>query len=283
MVDLSGTPTACVIGHPIAHSLSPVIHRHWLHRLGLEGDYVTHEVAPTDLSAFVKDLRSGLWLGANVTLPHKEAVLALVDAATPAAQAIGASNTLAMDRATGLLTGDNTDAIGFARNLDDCIPDWRSGHHALVLGAGGAARAIIFACLDAGYEIVTVANRTLERAQTLADVFGNKVRPAIWDRATDIMSETDLLVNTTALGMAGKPDLEIGIDRLPAHALVADIVYRPLETDLLRNAAARGLKTADGLGMLLHQAAPGFARWFGRTPPVDAHLRQSVLAHLGQA
>lgn len=273
---------ACVIGHPIAHSLSPAIHRHWLFRYGIDGDYVVHDVATDDLPGFLDTIRQGVWDGANVTLPHKEAVLALADRAMPAARAIGAANTLHLDDATGELVADNTDATGFARNLDDLMPQWRDGHKALVLGAGGAARAIIHACLEAGYETVTISNRTSERAQALAEAFGSKVTTAPW-LDQDVMVDTDLLINTTALGMEGKPPLEIELDRLPSTSLVTDIVYRPLETDLLRTARARNLQTAEGLGMLLHQAAPGFARWFGQEPSVDAELRAAVLAMLGPA
>lgn len=265
-------PQAYVIGHPVAHSRSPLLHGYWLKRLGLAGRYDKRDVAPQALPAFFDGMRAGQAAGCNVTVPHKEAALALVDEATPAARAIGAVNTVW--REGDRLIGDNSDAYGFLANLDDRAPGWeRRCKRAIVLGAGGATRAVLYALLSRRLS-VALHNRTLERAQKLADEFGPRVSVlATADLATGL-SACDLLVNATALGMAGKPELDIDLAGLPPAALVHDIVYVPLKTRLLYIAEARGNPVVDGLGMLIHQAVPGFERWFGVRPVPDEAQRR---------
>ena len=270
---------AFVIGHPIAHSRSPLIHGHWLSSLGLDGSYERIDVAPGDLRTFIADLSKNGFVGGNVTIPHKEVVRELVARPSEAAELIGAVNTLWS--ADGILHGDNTDAQGFASNLENYQPGWSSVSSALVLGAGGAARAILFALVQAGIRDIRVVNRTLARAQELADRFGNGVSAHSWDDMNELATEAELVVNTTSVGMGGKGPAPLDVGILPAAALVTDIVYTPLQTPLLAAASARGLRTVDGLGMLLHQAAPGFERWFGVLPPVTDELRDLVVADLG--
>lgn len=270
---------AFVIGHPIAHSRSPLIHGHWLSSLGLDGSYERIDVAPGDLRTFIADLSKNGFVGGNVTIPHKEVVRELVARPSEAAELIGAVNTLWS--ADGILHGDNTDAQGFASNLENYQPGWSSVSSALVLGAGGAARAILFALVQAGIRDIRVVNRTLARAQELADRFGNGVSAHSWDDMNELATEVELVVNTTSVGMGGKGPAPLDVGILPTAALVTDIVYTPLQTPLLAAASARGLRTVDGLGMLLHQAAPGFERWFGVLPPVTDELRDLVVADLG--
>lgn len=274
----SGMRAACVIGWPAAHSRSPLIHRHWLATYGIAGDYRVEAVPPEDFPAFVKDLAGRGYVGANVTLPHKEAALAL-SAPDDRARKIGAANTLWIDGAK--LRATNTDAEGFIANLDASAPNWDRGiETALVLGAGGSARAVVYGLVDRGVPRIYVANRTLPRAEELARRFGAAVHPIQWDEARGLFGATQLLVNTTTLGMVGQPVLDIGLGRLPANAVVADLVYAPLETALLAAARERGLRRADGLGMLLHQAVRGFSLWFGVTPAVTPELRKLVEADL---
>lgn len=270
---------AFVCGHPVAHSRSPLIHGHWLSTLGIDGTYERIDVAPSDIRTFLADLPRNGYAGGNVTIPHKEAAFEAVVRRDGEAEAIGAVNTLWLEG--GDLCGGNTDAIGFAANLDEQASGWRGRDVAVVLGAGGAARAIVHAILSAGYGRVEIVNRTLPRAQDLADLFGAKVRAHGPDLAGSLLPAADLLVNTTSLGMDGEGSLPADVERLPDHALVTDIVYVPLQTPLLVAAAARGLATADGLGMLLHQAVPGFERWFGTRPTVTQALRDLVVADLG--
>ena len=270
---------AFVIGHPIAHSRSPVIHGYWLSSLGLDGSYERIDVAPGDLRTFIADLSKNGFVGGNVTIPHKEVVREFVTRPSEAAELIGAVNTLWS--ADGILHGDNTDAQGFASNLENYQPGWSSVSSALVLGAGGAARAILYALVQAGIRDIRVVNRTLARAQELADRFGNGVSAHSWDDMHELAAEVELVVNTTSVGMGGKGPAPLDVGILPAAALVTDIVYTPLQTPLLAAASARGLRTVDGLGMLLHQAAPGFERWFGVLPPVTDELRDLVVADLG--
>jgi shikimate dehydrogenase len=275
---------AFVIGHPIAHSRSPMIHGHWLRQYGIEGSYRAIDVAPRDLGAFLAGLAENGFAGGNVTIPHKEAVFAAVGRLDEAAQAIGAVNTLWFE--DGVLCGGNTDAYGFAANLDEHAPGWATGGPAVVVGAGGAARAVVHALKARGVRDIRIANRTAERAQDLADRFGGGVSGHPLAALAGLLGDAGLLVNTTALGMQGKEasgGLPADPALLPAHALVTDIVYVPLETPLLAAARRRGLKTVDGLGMLLHQAVPGFERWFGRRPEVTPALRALVVADLGVA
>lgn len=270
---------AFVIGHPIAHSRSPLIHGHWLSRLGLNGSYERIDVAPADLPVFLNDMALNGFVGGNVTIPHKEVVHDLVTRRTDAADLIGAVNTLWF--ADGILHGDNTDAHGFAANLDQYQPGWSSASSALVLGAGGAARAILFALIEKGVRDIRIVNRTLARAQELADRFGDSASAHAWDEMDGLVKDVELVVNTTSVGMGGQGASPLNVSLFSADALVTDIVYTPLQTPLLSAAAARGLRTVDGLGMLLHQAAPGFGRWFGNLPPVTDELRDIIVADLG--
>jgi shikimate dehydrogenase len=275
---MADAPRAFVAGHPIGHSRSPLIHGEWLTRYGIDGVYSAIDVAPQDFPALLVDIRAGKWTGGNVTIPHKEAAFERVDKLDDAAKAIGAVNTLWIEN--GKLIGGNTDAYGFAANLDQRLSGWRDGDNALVLGAGGASRAIIHALLEAGYERIAIVNRTVARAEQLAARFGEKAVAHGWESAETLISRADLVVNTTSLGMTGQPPLELDLGAAATGAMATDIVYVPLETPFLKSAAAAGLKTCDGLGMLLHQAAPGFARWFGRFPEVDEDLRKIVLSDL---
>ena len=269
-------PRAFVIGHPIAHSRSPLLHGFWLNSLGLPGSYERVDVTPDGLADFVGRLRAGAFAGGNVTVPHKTAMLPLIDRLGPAAHAIGAANTLWMEGDT--LCADNTDASGFIANLDDEAPDWSAGTcRAVVLGAGGAARAVVHGLLGRGCA-VAVANRTAAAAEALALHAGCEAIP--WAALPEALSRADLLVNTTVLGMAGQPPLVLDLEPLPGRAVVCDIVYVPLETALLRQARARGNRVVGGLGMLLHQAVPGFERWFGMRPTVTAALRAILEADL---
>ena len=268
---------ACLIGWPAAHSRSPLIHHYWLRTLGIPGGYVIEAVPPDELQDFVFRLTLRGFVGANVTIPHKERVLAL-SAPDARARAVGAANTLWFE--DGELRSTNTDVEGFINNLDASAPGWETCAEALVLGAGGGARAVVFGLLERGIAQVHVVNRTRERAQALASQFGDKVRPAGWEAITDLMPRAGLLVNTTSLGMRGQGALDLDLSGLPNEAVVADLVYVPLTTPLLAAAKARGLKTADGLGMLLHQAVRGFELWFGRRPQVTSELRALVEADL---
>lgn len=271
---------ACLIGWPAAHSRSPLIHHYWLRTLGIEGGYNIEAVPPEGFADFVLHLSSRGFVGGNVTIPHKERVLAL-STPDPRARAVGAANTLWYDH--GELCSTNTDVEGFINNLDACAPGWDAATDALVLGAGGSSRAVVFGLIERGIKRVHLANRTVARARLLADQFGACVDPVEWDAIGDLLPSSALLVNTTSLGMQGQPALEIDVSRLPAPAVVADLVYVPLDTALLSAARARGLRTADGLGMLLHQAVRGFELWFGQRPRVTPELRALVEADLTKA
>ncbi|WP_378946412.1 shikimate dehydrogenase [Mesorhizobium sp. ANAO-SY3R2] len=269
---------AFVCGHPIGHSRSPMIHGYWLEQYGIDGSYTAIDVAPADFPAFLKGLAAAGFRGGNVTIPHKEAAFAGVQRRDEAAEQIGAVNTLWFE--DGVLCGGNTDAYGFAANLDHLAPGWARGDIAVVLGAGGASRATIHALKQRGFNDIRIVNRTVSRAQELADQFGKGVSAHPQAATGELLGDAALLVNTTALGMHGNEGLPADPAALPDHAIVTDIVYVPLETPLLAAARARGLKTVDGLGMLLHQAVPGFERWFGRRPEVTAGLRNLVVADL---
>jgi shikimate dehydrogenase len=268
---------ACLIGWPAAHSRSPLIHHYWLRTLGIEGGYNIEAVPPEGFAEFVLHLSTHGFVGANVTIPHKERALAL-SKPDARARAVGAANTLWYEG--GELRSTNTDIEGFINNLDACAPGWDAATDALVLGAGGSSRAVVFGLIERGVKRVHLANRTVERARALADLFGVSVQPVSWDAIGDLLPRAGLLVNTTSLGMHGQPALEVDVSLLPSHAVVADLVYVPLETPLLAAARARGLKTADGLGMLLHQAVRGFELWFGQRPEVTPELRALVEADL---
>jgi shikimate dehydrogenase len=269
---------ACVIGWPISHSRSPLIHNYWLKQHGINGAYRREAVPPDQFAEFVAKLAGHGYVGANVTLPHKEAALALSQP-DGRAKAVGAANTLWLD--DGTLRSTNTDVNGFLSHLDAVCSQWDRGlDGAIVLGAGGGARAVVFALIERGAGRIHLANRTFSRAEEFRTRFGDVVNPVRWEEVTGLFGGTNLLVNATTLGMTGQPDLDIGVARLPDSAVVADIVYTPLETTLLARARARGLRTADGLGMLLHQAVGGFERWFGVRPEVTAELRALVEADL---
>ena len=277
MTSATTPPAACLIGWPAAHSRSPLIHHYWLRTLGIEGGYVIEAVPPDEFKDFLFRLSLRGFVGANVTIPHKERALAL-SKPDARARAVGAANTLWFEN--GELCSTNTDVEGFIDNLDASAPGWDTCEEALVLGAGGSSRAVVFGLLDRGIKRIHLANRTIGRARALADQFGASVLPVAWDALGDHLPRAGLLVNTTSLGMKGQPPLELDVGQLPSHAVVADLVYVPLDTPLLTASRARGLKTADGLGMLLHQAVRGFELWFGRRPGVTAELRALVEADL---
>jgi len=278
---------ACVIGWPVEHSRSPLIHNYWLKLHGIDGSYEKQAVPPGEAEAFLRSLAERGYVGANVTLPHKLAALKSADIADEAAYAIGAANTLWLDQA-GRLNATNTDAIGFMTNLEAEAPRWNVGRlPVLVIGAGGAARAILYGLLKGGAAKILLANRTRDKAETLTGYFGPMSETRDWIEVVDwkernrAVSDCGLLVNTTSLGMAGQAPLDIDLAGLPADAVVADIVYAPLVTPLLTAAKNRGRTTVDGLGMLLHQAVPGFERWFGVRPEVTPELRAHVASSLG--
>jgi shikimate dehydrogenase len=274
------TTRACVIGWPVEHSRSPLIHGFWLDTYGIDGAYEKEAVRPEDFEGFITSLGERGYAGANVTLPHKEAALHVARSVDEAASAIGAANTLWLDD-HGVLHASNTDAYGFITNLDATAPHWDAGlGAAMVLGAGGASRAILYGLIAAGVPKILLANRTRERAEKLARTFGPSVEVVDWRAREDALSSAGLLVNTTSLGMAGQAPLEMDIRAMPETGVVADIVYVPLETSLLAAARARGLAAVDGLGMLLHQAGPGFERWFGMRPDVSDALRSHVVSSL---
>ncbi len=280
---------ACVIGWPVEHSRSPAIHTYWLKQYGIDGAYEKEAVPPGEAEAFLRALAERGYVGANVTLPHKLAALQAADIADEAAYAIGAANTVWLDSA-GKLNATNTDAEGFMANLNEQAPQWRaSARPALVIGAGGAARAILYALLQAGAPKVLLTNRTAAHATALADYFGPMSPAPRWVEVVDwqergrAVGECGLLVNATSLGMTGQKPLELDLAKLHEDAVVADIVYAPLVTPLLAAARNRGRATVDGLGMLLHQAAPGFERWFGVRPEVTPELRAHIAATLGTA
>lgn len=275
---MAETMKAFVTGHPIKHSRSPKIHGYWLAKHGLDGSYEAIDVAPQDFAEFIGTLRANSYRGGNVTIPHKEAAFALAARRDQAAEEIGAVNTLWFD--DGVLWGGNTDGHGFAANLDDYAPGWAANGAAVVLGAGGASRAVIQALKQRGVSDIRIVNRTLARAQELRDRFGAGVSAHGMAATSELLSDAGLLVNTTALGMHGNEGLSADPALLPDHAIVTDIVYVPLETPLLAAARARNLKTIDGLGMLLNQAVPGFERWFGVRPQVTAELRAIIVADL---
>ena len=270
-------PLAGVIGTPIAHSRSPRLHQHWLRRYGIQGYYIPIDVASDDLEAALETLPKLGFVGINVTIPHKERILALADVVSDRAAVIGAANTIVF-RSDGKIHADNTDGYGFIENLKQYAPDWTAKDApAAVIGAGGAARAIVSALLDAGVPEIRLSNRTKTRAEALRQEFGTKITVYDWVQAGNMFEGAGTIVNTSSLGMQGKPQLRIPLDGIEKTAVVTDLVYAPLETDLLAHARAIGCRTVDGLGMLLHQAAPGFERWFGVRPTVDEDLRQAVL------
>ena len=270
-------PLAGVIGSPIAHSKSPQLHGHWLKVSGLKGFYIPMDVAADDLESVLRTMPKMGFVGVNVTVPHKEKVMELADLVTDRATLIGAANTLIF-RKDGKIHADNTDGYGFIQNLKENAPDWRpKAGPAAVLGAGGAARAIVASLLDAGVPEIMISNRTRVRAEALQADFGSRLTVVDWVQAGNMLEDALTVVNTTSLGMIGKPPLRVPLDGLRQEAVVTDLVYAPLKTRLLLEAEKAGCATVDGLGMLLYQAIPGFERWFGVRPVVDSATRAAAL------
>ena len=270
-------PLAGVIGDPISHSKSPKLFRHWLGRYNLPGHYVPLKVASEDFESVVRTLPKMGFVGANVTIPHKEAALELADKATDRAILIGAANTLVFTK-NGQIRADNTDGYGFVANLQQGAPEWTpDAGPAVVLGAGGAARAVLATLIEVGVPTIFLSNRTRGRAEVLQQAFGPRVQVVDWLEAGNAIEDAQTIINTTSLGMVGQPELRVPLDGLQPGNVVTDLVYAPLETRLLREARQVGCHAVDGLGMLLHQAVPGFERWFGMRPEVDHETRLSVL------
>lgn len=270
-------PLAGVIGQPASHSRSPRLHGHWLARYGLRGHYIPMDIQSGDLARALDVLPRIGFKGVNVTIPHKEAVLDLADIISDRAALIGAANTLTF-QSDGKIYADNTDGLGFISNLNQHVPEWSaSDGPALVLGAGGAARAVVAALLQEGVPKIILANRTRARADALKAHFGGKVSVIDWTHAPNVLDEIKILVNSTALGMSGKEELKLSLENITPGTVVNDLVYTPLKTELLARGDAAGCQVVDGLGMLLHQASPGFERWFGYRPEVDEALRRAVL------
>ncbi|OCP37298.1 shikimate dehydrogenase [Ensifer sp. LC163] len=272
---------AFVTGYPIKHSRSPLIHGYWLKQLGIEGSYRAHEVKPEDFSAFVAELKQGTsgFCGGNVTIPHKEVAHRLADRPDDLCLELGAANTLWIE--AGDVHATNTDGRGFVANLDERAAGWNQCSTAVVLGAGGASRAVIQAVRDRGIKTIHVVNRTVARAEELADRFGSAVQAHPMEALSEVMTGAGLFINTTSLGMDGQDAPQIDFTVMARDAVVTDIVYVPLKTPLLRQAEEQGFTIVDGLGMLLHQAVPGFELWFGLRPVVDATLRQLVIDDMG--
>ncbi len=273
---------AAVIGMPVKQSLSPIMHAHWFEMVGLDGDYCAVEVAPNNLAEQLKSFQEHGFSGFNITAPHKTTIVPLLNKLAPSARRIGAVNTVKIN-GEGLLTGFNTDGVGFLKNLDEQAPGWPSDKPALVLGAGGAARAVITALLNTGVPMIMLCNRTREKAQSLANNIGRgRITVVDWDERNHAVAGAGLVVNTTVLGMVEQKKLLLDLSGATADAVVYDIVYKPLNTDLLVAANKRGLKTVDGLGMLVHQGAAAFKIWFDVDAPYDDALRVKLLAALGE-
>lgn len=269
-------PLAGVIGNPIGHSRSPRLHKFWLRKYGIAGDYIPMNVNSADLEDAVRTLPKLGFVGLNVTIPHKEQVMMLADQVSDRAALIGSVNTLIF-KPDGNVHADNTDGYGFLQNLKQGVPDWdATSGPAAVIGAGGAARAVVTSLLDANVPEVRISNRTKNRAEELQREFGQRLAVYDWVQAGNMLDGATTIVNASSLGMVGKPEMRIPLDGISATAVVTDLVYTPLETELLKHAKAIGCRTVDGLGMLLHQAAPGFERWFDFKPEVDEGLRQAV-------
>jgi shikimate dehydrogenase len=269
-------PLAGVIGNPIEHSRSPALHGYWLRSMGIRGHYIPMRIEREDLVEVLAMLPRMGFVGVNVTIPHKRAVLEIADSVTDRAALMGAANTLTFRN--GKILADNTDGYGFIENLRQGAPEWEpSAGPAAVFGAGGAARAIVAALIEAGVEEIRLSNRTRARAEDLRQEFGYKVRVVDWVKAGNIVDDAYTVINTTSLGMTGKPEFRVPLDGLRPGTFVTDIVYTPLRTPLLEAAEKAGCVTVDGLGILLHQAVPGFERWFGKRPVVDDNLRRAVL------
>jgi shikimate dehydrogenase len=270
-------PLAGVIGSPIAHSKSPQLHGHWLRVNGLKGHYIPMDISPSDLETVLRTLPKMGFVGLNVTVPHKERVMEYAELVTDRATLIGAANTLIF-RKDGRIHADNTDGYGFIQNLRENAPQWNpKAGPAAVLGAGGAARAVVASLLEAGVPEILISNRTRVRAEALKEDFGKRLTVVDWVQAGNMLEDAVTVVNTTSLGMIGKPPLRVPLDGLRKDAVVTDLVYAPLKTRLLAEAEEAGCVTVDGLGMLLYQAVPGFERWFGVRPVVDSAARAAAL------
>ena len=271
---------AFVTGYPVRHSRSPLIHGYWLKQLGLAGTYRAHEVPAEDFTAFIASLKDGSsgFVGGNVTIPHKELAFKLADRPDELSEELGASNTLWLE--DNKLHATNTDGRGFTANLDERHPGWDHSDRAVILGAGGASRAVIQAVRDRGFKEIHVVNRTVERARELADRFGERVHAHPMAALGEVMRGAGLFINTTSLGMDGEAAPRIDFSPLVGGAVVTDIVYIPLKTPLLAQAEEQGFAIVDGLGMLLHQAVPGFEKWFGQRPAVDETLRALIIADM---
>ena len=284
MTDINQSDSAFVIGWPIKHSRSPLVHGYWLKYLKIQGTYEAVAVVPENIDIFIKLLPKSGFAGGNVTVPHKETVYRLIDHPDEITQALGAVNTLWLEN--GEIHGTNTDGYGFCANLDDFAPKWREGKTATILGAGGASRAVIYALGKAGYTNIHIINRTILRAQAIADEFSPLLETSLsahgWEEATALLADTDLLVNTTSIGMDEDIEFPLDLANLRPNAIVTDIVYTPLLTPLLKLAKRKNFKTVDGLEMLLHQAAPGFEKWFGTRPNITPALRQYILSDLNK-
>lgn len=270
-------PLAGVIGSPISHSRSPQLFRYWLSKIGIPGYYIPMDVDTEDLANVIRTLPKMGFVGVNVTIPHKETVMSIADLVTDRATVIGAANTLIF-RKDGKIHADNTDGYGFIENIRQAAPAWdpKSGP-AVVLGAGGAARAVVASLADCGVPEILLSNRTRVRAEKLRDDFGQRIQVIDWVQAGNLMEEGTIVVNTTSLGMVGKTELRVPLDGLRSGTIVTDLVYTPLKTHLLETAEELGCVAVDGLGMLLHQAVPGFERWFGHRPEIDDETRAAVL------
>jgi shikimate dehydrogenase len=269
---------AGVMGWPVAHTRSPAIHNHWIARHGLKGAYVQLPVHPDRLEAAIRGLPALGFAGCNITVPHKVSAMHFMDELHPVARRVAAINTVVV-QPDGRLLGMNNDGAGYIQSLRDADPSWRGDTGpALVLGAGGAARAIVVALLDEGVPELRITNRTMERAQVLAEAFGDRVKVLPWSERNDAMAGVSLLVNTTTLGMHGQPPLDVALDALPLAAMVSDAIYMPMETPLLTQARLRGQRTVNGLGMLINQARPAFASWFGVLPDITPELRAAIQA-----
>lgn len=274
-------PAACIVGYPARHSRSPMLHGYWIKRYGLDADYRAEEIPPEKISEFLTHLADHGYVGCNVTMPHKDIAFELSDP-DERATAVGAANTLWLDN--GRLLSTNTDVEGFLGALDSAAPGWDSRtSEAVVLGAGGAGRAVVFGLIERGLETIHVVNRTIEKAAAMRERFGNSIKPATWDQLPALLDGARLLTNATSLGMHDQPPLEVDISRMADDAVISDIVYVPLTTPLLTAAKARGLATSNGLDMLLHQAVRGFELWFGKRPEVTRELYDLLAADIESA
>ena len=271
------TPVAAVIGHPISHSKSPRMHNFWLEQFGIEGYYIPLDIDPKKFERSVRNLSELGLVGANITIPYKEKVLKIADKISDRAALVGAANTLTFLQ-NGEIYADNTDGYGFLQNIKSKYSDWSAREGiSVVFGAGGASRAILGALIEDGASDIILANRTRSRADQLRSDFGAKIKVVEWMKIQNYLSDASTIINTTSLGMLGKADLPIPLNTLKKHTLVTDIVYSPLETHLLATAAKMGCRTVDGLGMLIHQAIPGFERWFGTKPGDSQALRELLI------